>query len=117
MTDKSWVNAVIEIVVPLDDVEVGDSTWEKQLAAANATERIMDALPESMRNECCFAGKYVDMHVPANTPYPQPTKEFWSRTGEYKCVCLTPTHKKGRRLISPQCSYCVRIKDKENDYS
>lgn len=43
--------------------------------------------------------------------YPIPTKSHWDNKGTWKCVCTTPTHKKGQRFDSPQCSYCIEVKD------
>ena len=40
---------------------------------------------------------------------PVPTKPYWNDAGPWKCVCTTPTHKRGQRFTQPQCSYCVRV--------
>jgi len=40
---------------------------------------------------------------------PVPTREFWHPQGEWKCVCNTPTHKRGQRFTQPQCQYCERV--------
>jgi len=40
---------------------------------------------------------------------PVPTKPYWNDSGPWKCVCTTPTHKRGQCFTQPQCSYCVRV--------
>jgi hypothetical protein len=39
-----------------------------------------------------------------------PTQSHWHPRGAWKCVCTTPTHKRGQRFTSPQCTYCVRVR-------
>jgi hypothetical protein len=44
--DRKQVNAIIELVVPLDGVTVGSSPHEKALALDRVLERITDAFPD-----------------------------------------------------------------------
>lgn len=37
------------------------------------------------------------------------TKEFWDPNGSWKCICVTPTHKRGQRFSVPQCTYCLML--------
>lgn len=55
-----WVNAVIEVVVPLDDVAVDAPKWAKQEAAGLVAERIAELLPDDM-SEFVLAGRWEDM--------------------------------------------------------
>jgi hypothetical protein len=45
---EGWVNAVITIVVPLDDVTVDDGKYAKQDAASAVVARLMDAMPTDL---------------------------------------------------------------------
>lgn len=47
-TVDRWVNAVIQITIPMDDVSVDASKWEKQEAAGEMLMRVLDALPEDL---------------------------------------------------------------------
>jgi hypothetical protein len=53
---ERWVNAVVHILIPMDDVAVADSKWAKQEASARVTERVMDALPPEMRRYVASGG-------------------------------------------------------------
>ena len=41
--------------------------------------------------------------------HPAETRQDWSKSGPWKCVCSTPTHKRGQRFTAPQCSYCIPV--------
>lgn len=43
-----WVNAVIEITVPMDDVPVSASNWRKSDAVAVVMDRVLEALPDDL---------------------------------------------------------------------
>ncbi|HEX6025956.1 MAG TPA: hypothetical protein VFZ00_28450 [Solirubrobacter sp.] len=55
-----WVNAVVEVVVPLDGVTVESTKFEKQEAAGRVAERIAELLPDDM-GEFVLAGRWEDM--------------------------------------------------------
>lgn len=57
---QRWVNAVVEVVVPLADVTVESSKFDKQEAAGRVAERIADLLPKDM-SEFVLAGRWEDM--------------------------------------------------------
>jgi invasion protein IalB len=42
---------------------------------------------------------------------PTPTEAYWHPRGAWKCVCTTPTHRRGQRLTQPQCSYCIFVNE------
>jgi len=55
-----WVNALIHIVMPMDDVAVTDDACAKQEAAGRAADRIMAALPPELR-QYVAGGGWEDM--------------------------------------------------------
>lgn len=45
----------------------------------------------------------------------EPTQHAWNPGGPWKCVCTTPTHKRGQRFTEPQCSHCEPVKPKPTE--
>ena len=60
MPEDSWVNAVIELVIPLNDVKVESDPYDKQEAVGRAVERIIDALPPDLQ-EHVASGRYENV--------------------------------------------------------
>ena len=56
---SDWVNAVIEVTIPLDDVAVTDSGWAKQEAVTRAMDELLNALPPRLQ-ECVSMGMWED---------------------------------------------------------
>ena len=57
---RRWVNAVITVVIPLDDVQVTHSKYAKQAAAARAADGLADLLPPDF-GEYVLSGRWEDM--------------------------------------------------------
>jgi hypothetical protein len=75
---ERWVNAVICVVIPLDDVEVTDSQLAKQESSARMADRVADLLPAEF-GEYVLSGRWEDMESdqPArrHTHDPEETKD------------------------------------------
>lgn len=48
---------------------------------------------------------------PKNQPIarPIPTRPYWDEAGLWRCVCTTPTHRRGQRFTQQQCTYCEYV--------
>jgi hypothetical protein len=56
---ERWVNARVELLIPLDDVSVHSTVWAKQDAAGRAVDRVIEALPANMQ-EFVMSGSWED---------------------------------------------------------
>jgi hypothetical protein len=45
---ETWVNAVVELTVPLDSVTPASSAAEKQEAVAKVLSRVIESVPEGL---------------------------------------------------------------------